>query len=269
MQHKWCASLEGRWMQHWRGWWLLSNEAASVAAGGSDMLPSMAEPWSHISPCLHPARRMTVIMMDSRWEEKKNKNKPTKARLSRRDDKRPLESVTVIYVSNKRQAWRGEGHPASEAWPRTFYTMPPPPSLPPRSFCKEYFFFVSFFLSVWKAVNPVKPCLHNIGYLACTDILSEWKSQGNFPHCHSVWVRKNNHIWQRHILWKNHDKLDCQGSLACSLPLKAFVIFNLLLPALRDVAFLSLIADKIKAVTRGSILAVLAAATSPTPLPLC
>lgn len=169
-------------------------------------------------------------------KKKKNKNKRSKARRTRHDDKWASESVTVIYVSNKRQAWRGEGHPASEAWPATFYTVRGAPLLPlSTQFVLWRVFFFFFFLSVWKEENPVKPCLHNIGYLACGDILSEWKSQGNFPHCHSVWVRKNNHIWQRHILWKNHDKLDCQGSFAWSLPLKAFVVFNLLLPALRDV----------------------------------
>lgn len=61
------------------------------------------EPGGHISPCLHPARRMTVIMMDLRWEgEKINKITPTKAQYTRPYDKLAMESVTVIYVSNKR-----------------------------------------------------------------------------------------------------------------------------------------------------------------------
>lgn len=44
--------------------------------------------------------------------------------------------------------------------------------------------------------------VHIIGYLMCRDTPLEWNSQRNFPHCHSVAVKKNNHIWHRRILWK-------------------------------------------------------------------
>lgn len=48
--------------------------------------------------------------------------------------------------------------------------------------------FFSLLLS--KIITCQTLFIHNIGYLMCRDTLLEWNRQRNFPHCHSVAVKK-------------------------------------------------------------------------------
>lgn len=83
--------------------------------------------------------------------------------------------------------------------------------------------FLSILLS--KIITCQTLFIHNIGYLMCRDNPLEWNSQRNFPHCHSVVVKKVI-IFDTAASSEKLRQVGLSGLLCLDLVLEAFCHFS-------------------------------------------
>ena len=116
--------------------------------------------------------------------------------------------IKMIYISNESQVVWNRTHTACLYWPFAHVCMQ---------------LFLSILLS--KIITCQTLFIHNIGYLMCRDNPLEWNSQRNFPHCHSVVVKKVI-IFDTAASSEKLRQVGLSGLLCLDLVLEAFCHFS-------------------------------------------